>query len=111
MAMLGVLRRRSSRLCLAAPLYAHTSRTPIRSARTSTGRRSWTARRCRSCARRPAGSASASTPIGPTWDPHHYFLGADNQGRDVAARLLYGGRNSLLIGFFAALITCLRRHR
>jgi peptide/nickel transport system permease protein len=25
----------------------------------------------------------------------------------VAARLLYGGRNSLLIGFFAALITCL----
>ena len=46
------------------------------------------------------------TPIGPTWDPEHYFLGADNQGRDVAARLLYGGRNSLLIGFFAALITC-----
>ena len=38
------------------------------------------------------------TPIGPTWDIHHYFLGADNQGRDVAARLLYGGRNSLLIG-------------
>jgi peptide/nickel transport system permease protein len=47
------------------------------------------------------------TPIGPTWDPAHYFLGADNQGRDVAARLLYGGRNSLLIGFFATLITCL----
>jgi peptide/nickel transport system permease protein len=46
------------------------------------------------------------TPIGPTWDVHHYFLGADNQGRDVAARLLYGGRNSLLIGFFAALVTC-----
>src|SRR2546423_15245676 len=37
------------------------------------------------------------TPIGPTWDVHHYFLGADAQGRDVAARLLYGGRNSLLI--------------
>ena len=33
------------------------------------------------------------TPIGPTWDPRHYMLGADNQGRDVAARLLYGGRN------------------
>src|SRR5256714_3702076 len=31
------------------------------------------------------------TPIGPTWDVHHYFLGADAQGRDVAARLLYGG--------------------
>ena len=38
------------------------------------------------------------TPIGPTWDIHHYFLGADDQGRDVAARLLYGGRNSLMIG-------------
>ena len=24
------------------------------------------------------------TPIGPTWDPHHYFLGADSSGRDVA---------------------------
>jgi peptide/nickel transport system permease protein len=47
------------------------------------------------------------TPIGPTWDIHHYLLGADGQGRDVAARLLYGGRNSLLIGTSAALITCL----
>src|SRR5215471_14074072 len=47
------------------------------------------------------------TPIGPTWDVHHYFLGADNLGRDVAARLLYGGRNSLLIGFLAGLITCI----
>ena len=46
------------------------------------------------------------TPIGPTWDPGHYFLGADNQGRDVMARLLYGGRNSLLIGFAAALLCC-----
>jgi len=46
------------------------------------------------------------TPIGPTWDLHHYFLGADSQGRDVAARLLYGGRNSLLIGTAAALISC-----
>lgn len=46
------------------------------------------------------------TPIGPTWDPAHYFLGADNQGRDVLARLLYGGRTSLFIGFTAALLTC-----
>ncbi len=47
------------------------------------------------------------TPIGPTWDIHHYFLGADSQGRDVAVRLLYGGRNSLLIGISSALIACL----
>lgn len=47
------------------------------------------------------------TPIGPTWDPAHFFLGADGQGRDVMARLLYGGRNSLLIGGSAALLCCL----
>jgi peptide/nickel transport system permease protein len=52
------------------------------------------------------------TPIGPTWRLDGYFLGADNQGRDVMARLLYGGLNSLLIAggatsltlFFATLI-------
>ena len=44
------------------------------------------------------------TPIGPTWRLGNYFLGADNQGRDVMARLLYGGLNSLLI---AATATCL----
>jgi peptide/nickel transport system permease protein len=53
------------------------------------------------------GLGLGSTPIGPTWDPRHYLLGADDQGRDVAARLLYGGRNSLLIGISAALITAL----
>ena len=45
------------------------------------------------------------TPIGPTWDFGPYLLGADNQGRDVAARLLYGGRNSLLIAGAATLVT------
>jgi peptide/nickel transport system permease protein len=48
-----------------------------------------------------------TTPIGPTWDFHHYFLGADGQGRDVMARLLYGGRNSLLIATVSALICCI----
>jgi peptide/nickel transport system permease protein len=47
------------------------------------------------------------TPIGPTWNIHHYFLGADNIGRDVAALLLYGGRASLQIGICAAVICCL----
>jgi peptide/nickel transport system permease protein len=36
-------------------------------------------------------------PIGPTWQLGNYFLGADNQGRDVMTRLLYGGINSFLI--------------
>ena len=47
------------------------------------------------------------TPIGPTWDPHHYFLGADGLGRDVAALLLYGGRSSLLVGIGSAVICCI----
>jgi peptide/nickel transport system permease protein len=47
------------------------------------------------------------TPIGPTWDVRHYFLGADSQGRDVAARVLYGGRSSLEIGIGSAVICCL----
>jgi peptide/nickel transport system permease protein len=43
-------------------------------------------------------------PIGPTWQGH-FFFGADQNGRDVAVRLLYGGRNSLAIGMVATLIT------
>src|SRR5438105_5039274 len=45
-------------------------------------------------------------PIGPTWH-ENYFLGADNQGRDVAARVLYGGRASLEIGIGSAALACL----
>jgi peptide/nickel transport system permease protein len=43
-------------------------------------------------------------PIGPTWRGE-FFLGADPNGRDIMVRLLYGGRNSLLIGVAAALMT------
>jgi peptide/nickel transport system permease protein len=43
-------------------------------------------------------------PIGPTWQGQ-FFLGADTNGRDVMVRLLYGGRNSLLIGLTAAFMT------
>jgi peptide/nickel transport system permease protein len=46
------------------------------------------------------------TPIGPTWQ-RNYFLGADSQGRDVAARVLYGGRTSLTIGIGSAVICSL----
>lgn len=42
------------------------------------------------------------SPIGPDWRPGPYALGADSQGRDVAARVLYGGRNSLLIAAASA---------
>ncbi len=43
-------------------------------------------------------------PIGPTWHGE-FFLGADRNGRDIMVRLLYGGRNSLMIGVTAALMT------
>jgi peptide/nickel transport system permease protein len=45
-------------------------------------------------------------PIGPTWEGR-FFLGADRNGRDTMVRLLYGGRNSLIIGLSAALFTTL----
>ena len=45
-------------------------------------------------------------PIGPTWQGE-FFLGADTNGRDVMVRLLYGGRNSLVIGLAAAIMTTL----
>lgn len=43
-------------------------------------------------------------PIGPTYQGE-FFLGADSNGRDIMVRLLYGGRNSLMIGMAAALMT------
>jgi peptide/nickel transport system permease protein len=45
-------------------------------------------------------------PIGPTWHAN-YFLGADAQGRDVMARVLYGGRASLEISIGSAVFCCL----
>jgi peptide/nickel transport system permease protein len=48
-------------------------------------------------------------PIGPQWlkADGRFFLGADRNGRDIMVRLLYGGRNSLVIGITAAFITTL----
>ncbi len=48
--------------------------------------------------------STTGIPIGPTWHSK-FLLGADANGRDVAVRLLYGGRNSLEIGAVATLIT------
>ncbi len=43
-------------------------------------------------------------PIGPTWTGR-FLLGADENGRDVAVRLLYGGRNSLEIAAVATVLS------
>ena len=46
-------------------------------------------------------------PIGPQWGASggEYFFGADGLGRDVGTRLLYGGRNSLMVGLVSSAIT------
>jgi len=45
-------------------------------------------------------------PIGPGLRGR-YLLGADQNGRDVMVRLMYGGRTSIYIGVLAAVITTL----
>jgi peptide/nickel transport system permease protein len=52
---------------------------------------------------------AAPNYLGPTWWHAHgrFVLGTDNLGRDVAVRLLYGGRNSLKVGIGSALICTL----
>jgi peptide/nickel transport system permease protein len=84
-------------MCLAAPLYAryvaHTG--PADNHVTDTVRVGGRTRDVVS----PEG-----IPVGPTWHGR-FFLGADQNGRDIAVRLLYGGRNSLEIGAIATAIT------
>jgi len=94
-------------LCLCAPLYAHYVAHTDAFASNLDGETLVNGKLVPVMKNSTSGLGLGVTPIGPTWDLHHYFLGADQQGRDVAARLLYGGRNSLLIGTAAALITCL----
>jgi peptide/nickel transport system permease protein len=52
------------------------------------------------------GKLVASIPIGPQWFAAggKYVLGADQLGRDIAVRLLYGGRTSLFVGIVSSLI-------
>lgn len=83
--------------CLAAPLYSHavagTGPDANHLSDTITvGRRQLTV------------VSDLGIPIGPTWHAE-FFLGADGNGRDVAVRLLYGGRTTIIIGIVAALIT------
>jgi peptide/nickel transport system permease protein len=93
-------------LCVCAPIYAHhvAHTNPFQS--NLDGTTIDNGKRVPVMEQSTQGLGLGVTPIGPTWDIHHYFLGADQQGRDVAARLLYGGRNSLMIGAAAAAITC-----
>ncbi len=53
-----------------------------------------------------SGLGLGEIPIGPTWHSN-YFIGADSQGRDVMARVFYGGKASLQIGIVSAVICTL----
>ncbi|MCF3946484.1 ABC transporter permease [Acidiphilium iwatense] len=91
-------------LCAAAPLYArdiaHTN--PFESNLSGTVLRHGKMVEVLGAAHNPL--RLGVEPIGPSWKLGPYMLGADGQGRDVAARMLYGGRNSLLVSFAAAVI-------
>ena len=86
-------------MCLAAPLYAeHVAHTdPFKNHLTDT---------VEIGGKQTNVVAPDGIPIGPTWNGR-FLLGADQSGRDIAVRLLYGGRTSLLIGAGAALLTLL----
>ena len=89
--------------CIAAPLYAHyvSATNPFVSnvdGSVMIGRNSVDVMEPEQ-----GGLGLGMVPIGPTWRGP-YFLGADSQGRDLMARVLYGGRNSLLISVSSTLI-------
>lgn len=91
-------------ICIAAPLYASWSHTdPFRS--NLDGQVMVDGKLVAALEQSTEGLGLGYTPVGPTWQLGNYFLGADNQGRDVFARLLYAGRNSLLIASGATLFT------
>ena len=52
------------------------------------------------------GKLVASIPIAPTWwhAGGKFVLGADANGRDIAVRMLYGGRTSLIVGIGSSAI-------
>jgi peptide/nickel transport system permease protein len=93
--------------CLAAPLYAHSVAHTDPFSSNVSGTAVIDGKTVPLLAPSTTGLDLGVTPIGPTWTLSNYFLGVDNQGRDVMSRLLYGGRNSLLISVTSALLCCL----
>ena len=92
--------------CLLAPVYAHDLAHVNPFASNITGTIRLNGKTISILQANTQGTGLGVTPIGPTWHLTNYFFGADNQGRDVFARLLYGGRASLLIGTSSAIICC-----
>jgi peptide/nickel transport system permease protein len=98
-------------VCAAAPLYAHhvAHTTPNATNPTGKVKVNGVEKDVLSAGGIVKGKLVPSIPIGPTWfsGGGRYVLGADTLGRDVAVRLLYGGRNSLLVGIGSSAICVL----
>ena len=94
-------------ICLMAPIYAHSIAHTNPFASNIQGSTFINGKRVLLLQQNTQGLGFGVTPIGPTWNFSHYFLGVDSQGRDVFARLLYGGRSSLLIGTASAVVCCI----
>jgi peptide/nickel transport system permease protein len=90
----------------AAPLYAHHIAHTDPFASNITGTTVVDGKRVDVIQQGGGGLGLGEIPIGPTWHSN-YFVGADAQGRDVMARVLYGGRASLEIGVGSAALCCL----
>jgi peptide/nickel transport system permease protein len=91
-------------MCLLAPAYAHwAGMDPFKSTLDATIKLN--GQTVNVMEQSTEGLGLGYNPIGPTWEIGNYFLGADNQGRDVMTRLLYGGLNSFLIAGAATAFT------
>jgi peptide/nickel transport system permease protein len=90
----------------AAPLYAHHIAHTDPFASNITGTTVVDGKRVDVIQQGGGGLGLGEIPIGATWHSN-YFVGADQQGRDVMARVLYGGRASLEIGVGSAALCCL----
>jgi peptide/nickel transport system permease protein len=93
-------------VCLLAPVYAHHVAHTDPIAPNVSGTTVVNGKRVDVLQPPQGGLGLGEVPIGPTWHTN-YFVGSDNAGRDVMARVLYGGRNSLLIGVCSAVICCM----
>jgi peptide/nickel transport system permease protein len=93
-------------LCLSAPIYAHHIAHTVVFGSNLNGTTTVNGKTVEVIQQGTGKLGIGENPIGPTWHSN-YFIGSDSQGRDVMARVLYGGRASLAIGVGSAAICCL----